>query len=84
MPAILSRLSILFSYISRDLDNTKILLYKLSVRYLVVKPVCVNAALALKLVFKLLVELSTNWIIHYLCILHYNITDYCFYIFMML
>jgi len=46
MPAILSRLSILFiNYISRDLDNTKILLYKLFIRYLVVKPVCVNAAL---------------------------------------
>jgi len=45
MPAILSRLSILFiNYISCDLDNTKILLYKLFVRYLVVKPACVNAA----------------------------------------
>jgi len=31
MAAILSRLSILFiNYISRDLDNTKLLLYKLS------------------------------------------------------
>jgi len=28
-----------------DLDDTKILLYKLIVRYLVVKPACVNAAL---------------------------------------
>jgi len=38
MPAILSRLYITFiNYISRDLDNTKILLYKLFVRYLVVK-----------------------------------------------
>jgi len=47
MPAILSRLSILFkNYIlSRDLKNTKILLYKLFVRYLDVKPTCVNAAL---------------------------------------
>jgi len=46
MPAILSRLSILFiNDISRDLDNTKIFLYKLSVRQLVVKPACVNAAL---------------------------------------
>jgi len=37
MPAILSRLSILFiNYISRDLDNTKILLYKFFVRYLIV------------------------------------------------
>jgi len=46
MPAILSRLSILFiNYISRDLDNIKILLYKLFVRYLVAcKPACVNAA----------------------------------------
>jgi len=45
MPAILGTLYILFiDYISRDLDNTKILLGKLFVRYLVVKPVCVNAA----------------------------------------
>jgi len=45
MPAILSRLSILFmNYMWRDLDNMKILLYKLFVRYLVVKPACVNAA----------------------------------------
>jgi len=44
MPALLSRLSILFiNYISRNLDNTKILLYKLFFRYLVVKPACVNA-----------------------------------------
>jgi len=36
MSAILSRLSIRFrNYISRDLDNTKILLFKLSIRYLV-------------------------------------------------
>jgi len=28
------------NYISRDLNNTKILLYKLFVRYLVVKPAC--------------------------------------------
>jgi len=49
MPKILSRLSILFiNYKSRDLDNTKILLYKLFVRYLVVKPACVNAALDMK------------------------------------
>jgi len=47
MPAILRRLSILFiNYISRDLDNTKILLYKLSIRYLVVKSVRENAALS--------------------------------------
>jgi len=46
MPAILSKFSVLFiNYTSRDLDNTKILLYKLFVWYLVVKPVCVNAAL---------------------------------------
>jgi len=38
MSAILSRLSILFIYYtSRDLDNKKILSYKLFVRYLVVK-----------------------------------------------
>jgi len=37
----LNRLYILFiNYISRDLDKTKILLYK----YLTVKPLCVNAA----------------------------------------
>jgi len=47
MPAILSWLSILFiSYISRDLDNVKILLYKLSGRSYVVKPARVNAALS--------------------------------------
>jgi len=41
MPAILSRLSILFiNYISLDFDNIKILLNKLFVRYLVVKPTC--------------------------------------------
>jgi len=46
MTAIFSRLSILIiKYISRDLDNAKLLLYKLFVRYLVVKPACVNAAL---------------------------------------
>jgi len=46
MPAVLSRLSILFiNYMSRDLDNEKIHLHKLSVRYLIVKPACVNAAL---------------------------------------
>jgi len=46
MPAILSRLSILFiNYISLDLDNTKILLYKLIIRNLVAKPACVNATL---------------------------------------
>jgi len=44
MPAILSRLSIFINYILRELDNKKILLYKLSVRYLVVKPARVNAA----------------------------------------
>jgi len=45
MTAILRMLSILLiNYISRDLDNAKILLYKLFVRYLDVKPVCVNAA----------------------------------------
>jgi len=40
----LSRLFIFFiNYISRELDNTKILSWKLSVRYLVVKPACVNS-----------------------------------------
>jgi len=39
-----NRLSVLFTnYISRDIDNTKILFYKLFFRYLVVKPACVNA-----------------------------------------
>jgi len=43
MPAILNRLSILFiKNILHDLDNTKILLNKIFVRYLVVKPACVN------------------------------------------
>jgi len=32
------------NYILRDLDNTKILLYELFVRYLVDKPACVNVA----------------------------------------
>jgi len=46
MPAVLSRLSFIFiNYISRDLDNAKIRLHKLFVRYLVVKPARVNAAL---------------------------------------
>jgi len=45
MPVILSRLSIFINYKSRDLDNIKILLYKLFVRYLVVKPACVNVVL---------------------------------------
>jgi len=45
MPAIGGKLSILFiNYILRNLDNTKILLYKLFFPYLVVKPACVNAA----------------------------------------
>jgi len=36
--------SILFiNYTSCDPDNTNILLYKLFVRYLIVKPACVNA-----------------------------------------
>jgi len=46
MLAILSWLPILFiNYISCDLNNTKILLYKFFIRYLVVKPACVNAVL---------------------------------------
>jgi len=47
MSTILSRFSILFInyYILCDLDNIKILFKKLFVRYLVVKPACVNAAL---------------------------------------
>jgi len=36
----------------RDLDNTKIILSKLFVRYLVVKPVCVNATLGQLLLFQ--------------------------------
>jgi len=45
MPVILNSLSNLFiNYIFRDLDNTKVVLYKLFVRYLVVKPACINAA----------------------------------------
>jgi len=48
MPAILSRISILFiHYILCNLDYPNIVLYKLFFRYLVVKPACVNAALAL-------------------------------------
>jgi len=47
MPAILSRLSVLFiNYILRDSDHTNIPLCKLFVWYLVVKPACVNATLA--------------------------------------
>jgi len=43
MPVVLSRLSSLFkNHISRELANRKIFLYKLSVRYLVVKPVWVG------------------------------------------
>jgi len=46
--AILSRISILFiNNISRPFDNTEILLYKFFVRYLAVKPACVNAALVI-------------------------------------
>jgi len=42
MTEILSRFSNFFiNYIPRDLDNTKMVLYKLFIRYLVVKPVCV-------------------------------------------
>jgi len=45
MPEILSSLSIFFiNYTLRDLDNLNMLLYKLFVRYLVVKPACVNSA----------------------------------------
>jgi len=50
IPAVLSRLSILFiNYTLRDLDNTKMLLFKLFVRFLAVKPTCVNAALITKI-----------------------------------
>jgi len=46
MPAIFSKLSIFFAnYTLCELDNVKILLYNFSVRHLVVKPACVNAAL---------------------------------------
>jgi len=48
MFAILSRLFILFiNEVSRDRDNTKMLLNKLFIRYLVVKRACVNAATAM-------------------------------------
>jgi len=41
-----SKLSILFTNkILRELDKKKLLFYKLSVQYMVVKPACVNAAL---------------------------------------
>jgi len=41
-----SRLSILFiNNISRDLDNTKILIYMFFIRYLVIKPACENAVI---------------------------------------
>jgi len=44
--AIISRLYIFFiNYTLRDFDSTNKLLYKLFVRYLVVKPTCVNVAL---------------------------------------
>jgi len=53
MSAILSRLSIFFIiYKSCNLDNTKILLYKLFVWYLVVKPACVNVAFAMQVKVK--------------------------------
>jgi len=43
MPAISNMFSILFiNYISRDLDNSKILSNKLLIRYVVVKPACVT------------------------------------------
>jgi len=64
MPAVLSRRSILFiKYILRYLDNMKMLLYKLSVWHLVVKPACVNAALVkgIMITFRL-----TNNLITYL------------------
>jgi len=49
MTEIFIRLSILFiNYISRYLDNTKILSYKLFDRCLVVKLACVNTALVKK------------------------------------
>jgi len=35
----------LYPLILLELENTKILLYKLFVRYLVIKPACVNAAM---------------------------------------
>jgi len=45
MPANLSRISILFiNYILFNLDYPNIVLHKLFVRYLIVKPACVNAA----------------------------------------
>jgi len=45
--AVWSKLSIVFTHkLLHELGNKKILFYKLSVRYLVVKLACVNAALA--------------------------------------
>jgi len=45
MPAIFSRFSIFFINPKlRVFDNIKILLHKLFVRYLVVKPACLNVA----------------------------------------
>jgi len=44
-PTVRSKLSILFTNkMLSDLDNKKMHLYKLFVRYLIVKPACVNAA----------------------------------------
>jgi len=46
MLAIRSKLYLLFTNKTlRELDNKKILLYKFSVRYLIIKLACVNAAL---------------------------------------
>jgi len=54
---------------SRDLDNTKILLYKPLVRYLVVKPACTNAALYIETL-----ELSMPKLI---CQIYLQLTSYC-------
>jgi len=40
-------LAVITNKILRELDNNKVLFYKLSVWYLVVKPACVNAALVI-------------------------------------
>jgi len=45
MPTILNKPSILFiNYNLREFDNTKMLLCNLKLQFLVVKPICVNAA----------------------------------------
>jgi len=51
--------------ILRDLDNTNRLLYKLFVRYLIVKPACVNAALVYSFIYlpSFLGQISSKWLV---------------------